>query len=193
MKIIFWFIVSYLIGSFPTAYLLVKRFKGQDIRNFGSGNPGATNVLRSFGVFLGVLTLIVDLLKGYLPVFLTKIYFKESIIPFVVLFSILGHMFSLFIGFKGGKGVATFFGAILGLSFELFLMCATIFIFVLLLTKYVSLSSIVSLVFFIIFIFFRKTYTTFSYIIWFFITVLIIYRHKDNIKRIIKNQENKIF
>ncbi|MCX7956939.1 MAG: glycerol-3-phosphate 1-O-acyltransferase PlsY [Endomicrobia bacterium] len=194
MKLLIYLIISYFIGSFPTAYILVKTLKGKDIRNMGSGNPGATNVARTSGAFLGIVTLIIDFLKGFLPIYIArKIGLEEKIL--IMLFTVLGHTNSIFLKFKGGKGVATFFGAVLGLSTKIFFIELFIFLLVFLITHIVSISSLISALFFTIFILFFKEIqnSLLNITISIIISLIIIIRHKENITRILNKQEKKFF
>ncbi len=192
MKSLIFLIFSYFLGSFPTAYVLVKKVKNIDIRKLGSGNPGATNVVRNFGIVLGVITLLIDFLKGFIAVFIAKMYFSLDFLALVVLFVILGHIFSIFLFFKGGKGVATFFGCSLAISYKIFLICLLTFFIVLIISKYVSLSSVLSVfVFGITVLFFDFNF--YNKLILLTIPFIIIFRHKENIKRIFNRQESKIF
>ncbi|MFN3551107.1 MAG: glycerol-3-phosphate 1-O-acyltransferase PlsY [Endomicrobiia bacterium] len=195
MKNLIFLIFSYFLGSFPTAYILVKKIKNVDIRKLGSGNPGATNVVRTSGIVLGIITLLIDFLKGFVAVFIAKKYFSINFLPLVVLFVILGHVFSIFLFFKGGKGVATFFGCSLAMSYKIFLICLLTFVVVLIISRYVSLSSILSIfVFGIIILFFDFiNFNFYNKLILLMIPFVIIFRHKENIKRIFDRQENKIF
>lgn len=191
IKIIF---ISYLLGSIPTAYILTKLFKGVDIRKVGSGNPGTTNVIRTAGIFLGVITFIIDFLKGLLPVLISKKYFGESLIPIVMLAAVFGHIYSVFLLFRGGKGVATFFGALLGLSTKLFFVCLIIFCISLLLTHIVSISSIITVtIFALICLFLYPSHYRYSVIFFIITSVIIILRHKSNIQRLLQGKEQTLF
>ena len=111
---------SYLSGSIPFGFLVTKIFGKIDVRNIGSGNIGATNVLRTGNKFLAVITLILDILKGYIPVFISAKYFPE-LIELSCISAFLGHLFPIWLKFKGGKGVATYVGILAALSLQLFL------------------------------------------------------------------------
>lgn len=193
MKEIILFLFSYLLGSFPTAYILVKKTKNIDIRKIGSGNPGATNVVRTSGLFLGIITLVVDFLKGFVPVLIAKTYFSINLIPLVIMFTVIGHIFSVFLIFRGGKGVATFFGGILGISYKIFFVCALVFVVVLVVSRYVSLSSVLSVAVFEIIILNFNNFSYYNKIILLLIPLIIIFRHRDNIIRILNSQETRIF
>ncbi len=196
-------IISYLIGSLPTAYLVGKYFKKIDIRQHGSGNVGATNALRVLGTKLGILVLLVDVFKGVLAIWVAH-YMQRSLGEWFVvtagLSAILGHMYTVFLGFKGGKGVATATGVCAAIMPLPFWTALFIFIVVVFLTKYVSLGSILAAIMLTIikYIEFRfngtdyyeydLTHLIFAVVI----TVFIIYKHIPNIKRLFKGTENKI-
>ena len=112
---------SYLLGSLPFGLILTKIFLHKDIRNLGSGNIGTTNVLRTGSKFLALTTLLLDLLKGFVSVFITQLYF-ESLTTYSALICFIGHIYPVWLKFKGGKGVATYLGVILALSYEFFLI-----------------------------------------------------------------------
>ena len=136
---------AYLLGSIPNGYLLVRFFRKEDIRAIGSGNIGATNVARSGAKGLGILTLILDALKAAAAVLLAQHLLPNNpdIPALAAVFAILGHMFPVWLGFKGGKGVASALGVYLALSWPTALASLAVFIIVLLLSKYVSLASLV--------------------------------------------------
>lgn len=191
-------IVSYLIGSIPFAYIYGKVFKGIDIRNYGSGNVGATNVLRILGTKAGVIVLLLDIFKGFLPVFIVMNFTNWSLyfpwLPVLVgISSILGHTFTLFLAFKGGKGVASTAGVFLALDPISFIAALFLFIIVVAFSKYVSLGSIFASLFLLVtqYMIFDKSN---PYIFYFtlLISLFIIYKHKSNIVRLIKGNENKI-
>jgi glycerol-3-phosphate acyltransferase PlsY len=138
-------IISYIIGSFPTAYVVSKGFFGIDIRKVGSGNVGATNVIRSIGKKWGILVLIIDALKGAIPIILIKKFFgitSPYILIIVGISAILGHTYTIFLGFKGGKGVATSLGVMLSLTPVPILISILVFVGMLISTRYVSVGSI---------------------------------------------------
>ncbi len=172
---------SYLLGSIPFGLILVKFFKKKDVRNIGSGNIGATNVLRAGGKTLSFLTLFFDIIKGYFAVYLTNIYFNE-LIYFSAIIVFLSHIFPVWLKFKGGKGVATFIGTIIALNYYL----GFIFILVWLLTYLVfKISSVSALISYLILtltslLFFEKNIFFF---ILFFLTIS-IYTHRQNILQI---------
>ncbi|MBP7139667.1 MAG: threonylcarbamoyl-AMP synthase [Caldisericia bacterium] len=184
-------LLSYLYGSIPFGFIFVKKKKGIDIRKVGSGNIGATNVLRIAGLSIAIISGIFDLSKGLLPILIGRYIFHFDIYTiFLMGFSgVIGHDFSIFLGFKGGKGVAATFGVVIGLIPAVAFIELLIFISVLALTKFVSLSSIISFLFapFVLLIF--KNYDLAFLSI--FLSLLGIYRHKDNINRLRYGIESK--
>ena len=140
MEIIFIVLFSYISGSVPYGLIVTKSISGKDIRNIGSGNIGATNVLRTGKKFLAFLTLLLDILKGYLPVLIVSKYFPEFI-NISCLATFLGHVFPIWLRFKGGKGVATYLGILFALSIQLGLLFIFSWLVVSLVFRYSSLSS----------------------------------------------------
>ena len=134
---------SYLLGSIPFGLVLTKIFLKKDIRKIGSGNIGTTNVLRTGKKSLAIATLILDLLKGYFSIVITFIYF-ENLISYSALICFIGHIFPVWLKFRGGKGVATYLGVVLALSFKFFLIFGLTWIVLSFLFRYASLSSIIS-------------------------------------------------
>ena len=178
-------IVSYLFGSIPFGLLLTKLFLKKDIREIGSGNIGATNALRSGNKLIGYLTLILDITKAVLPVLFVKINYPE-LIYLSALCAFLGHVFPIWLRFKGGKGVATYLGILFVINLSYGIIFITIWIFIFILSKYSSLSSILATSSVPIFLLISKN---FSEVIFFIIMfVLIFYTHRENIKRL-KNKE----
>ena len=180
-------VVSYLFGSIPFGLLLTKLFLKKDIREIGSGNIGATNALRSGNKLIGYLTLILDITKAILPVLFVKINYPE-LIYLSALCAFLGHVFPIWLRFKGGKGVATYLGILFVINLSYGIIFITIWIFIFILSKYSSLSSILATSSVPIFLLISKN---FSEVIFFIIMfVLIFYTHRENIKRL-KNKEEK--
>ena len=180
---------SYLLGSIPFGLILTKIFLKKDIREVGSGNIGTTNVLRTGNKILAITTLILDLLKGYLSIFITLIYFENQI-SFSALICLIGHIFPIWLKLKGGKGVATYLGIILAISYEFFIIFVISWIILSLLFKFASLSSIIStLIVFICSIFLENN--SFSSILLIFL-IIIIYTHRENIVRLKNSTEAKI-
>ena len=194
---IFYFLLGFLIGSIPTGYLLTQSIG--DIRKFGSGNIGATNVLRYGGKFLGLLTLLIDTAKGFITIVYFHTYIQGDVSDhtYTIMMgtaTILGHIFSPWLNFKGGKGVATTLGVAFAIlaaygQKEIFFLILLVWILVVLFTKYVALGSIISLVFLVFYSFF---FLNKFFIFFLFITILIAYKHKDNFERIKNNKEHKI-
>ncbi len=181
-------VYSYLLGSIPFGLVLTKIFLKKDIREIGSGNIGTTNVLRTGKKSLAVATLVLDLLKGYFSIAITFIYF-ENLISYSALICFIGHIFPVWLKFKGGKGVATYLGVILALSFKFFLIFGITWLVLSFLFRYASLSSIISslIVFFYSYFFIND----FSLILFIF-SVIIIYTHRENIVRLKNSEESKI-
>jgi len=192
---------AYLIGSIPTSVWIGRAFFGLDIREHGSGNAGATNTFRVLGKPAGLFVFLVDFFKGFGAVklsFLLQAYPTDSgeFITFQLALGIaamLGHIFPIYVGFRGGKGVATLFGVIAAISFYPTLIMAGVFTLVLFLTRYVSLSSIVAGISFpFILIVVYKTTTTSLIIFSLAMAVILIITHQKNIQRLIKKEENKV-
>ena len=196
-------IVSYLFGSFPTAILAGKLLKKIDIRDYGSGNAGATNVFRVLGWKAGLSVLLIDMLKGFIPVFFIAPYFQSN--PDTVIYyqvaaavaAIAGHIWTIFAGFKGGKGVGTSAGAFLGLAPLPLLSALLFFVIVVGLTRYVSLGSLLaSLVFPLVLLLqkymFGVAISSVLIYLSIVIVVLIWFAHRSNIKRLLQGEENKI-
>ena len=187
-------IVAYLIGSIPTGYLIVKTKTGQDIRTIGSGSTGATNVKRVLGKKWFFIVMILDAIKGALPVVLAKIFLPETYGIYAVLAAIMvifGHSKPVFLQFKGGKSVASGVGTILALNPLVGLSIAVIWGIITYFSKYVSLGSIIALICSPILMFLFKN--PIGYIVYCAIAAIyIVYLHRENIKRLLKGQENKV-
>ncbi|WP_340294679.1 glycerol-3-phosphate 1-O-acyltransferase PlsY [Staphylococcus coagulans] len=190
MVIALLFIASYLIGSIPSGYLIGKIFFKKDIREYGSGNTGATNSFRVLGKPAGVAVTFFDIFKGFIVVFLPALFNVEIHGLLVGIFAIIGHVYPIYLKFRGGKAVATSAGVLLAVNPILLLILALIFFIILKLTKYVSLSSIIAAICCVIGSFFISDYVLLITSI--AVSVLLIYRHSSNIKRIIKGTEPKI-
>ena len=179
--------ISYLLGSIPFGLLLTKFFLNKDIRNIGSGNIGATNVLRSGSRLLGYTTLILDILKAIVPV----IYIKFNHADFIYISSLsvfLGHVFPIWLKFKGGKGVATYVGILFSINLIYGLFFGITWIIIFLISKYSSLASLVgSLSIPIYLLIFNENQILFFVIMF----VLIFYTHRENIKRLKNKEESK--
>ena len=179
---------SYLLGSIPFGLLLTKMFLKKDIRKVGSGNIGTTNVLRTGNKYLAIATLVFDLLKGYFSVYITIIYF-EGLASYSALICLVGHIFPIWLKFKGGKGVATYLGVILALSYKFFIIFGISWLVLSFLFRYASLSSIISSL--IVFVYSYFFINNFSLILFIFF-VIIIYTHRENIVRLKNSEESKI-
>ena len=187
MEIFILSLLSYLLGSIPFGFLLTKIFLKKDIRETGSGNIGATNVLRTGNKFLGYSTLLLDILKAVLPIIYVKLNYPEFI--YICSLSVfLGHVFPIWLKFKGGKGVATFVGILISINIYYALVFGTIWILTFLISKYSSLSSLFASVSIPIYLAIIDQGNIFFFIIMF---VLIFYTHRENIKRLINKEETK--
>ncbi len=182
---------TYLVGGIPFGYLFVKIFKGIDVRTVGSGNIGATNVYRAGGIWIALLTGIFDVLKGFLPTYFALRLFGINFAAVTGVVAILGHSFTIYMKFKGGKGVATTVGAFLALSPIGVGIGVLTWIVILLITRIVSASSLVAVMVGGIYIFFSTTSYVLKVIIVFAVFVIFI-RHKSNIKRLLRGEEPKI-
>lgn len=182
--------VAYFVGSLNSAILVCKAMKLGDPRAEGSGNPGATNVLRIAGKQAAIIVLAADVLKGVLPVFLAQILgISGFALACVALAAVVGHMYPVFFKFQGGKGVATTFGTLLALSFGIGIIAMIVWGVVVFITKYVSLASLVAMVLMLVLMLFSHT----AYFLPLLIMVaLIVWRHKENIDRLKAGTENKI-
>lgn len=185
-------IAAYLIGSIPTGIVISKLMGKGDPRKAGSGNIGATNVGRTSGKLAGILTLLGDVLKGGVPVFLAFQFYPESLfISLVGLAAFLGHLFPVYLGFKGGKGVATGLGVMVVICPVATLLSAVVFAIVAYLKRYVSLASMIAAAMLPVFMSFfprGRNYVGMGVVV----AVLIIWKHKDNIKRLVAGTENRI-
>ena len=184
--------LSYVIGSINSSIIFSKIYKLPDPRDYGSKNPGATNILRSGNKFLALTILSFDILKGFLPVFIAYYFIEDKLyIQIIGLVAVVGHIFPIFYNFKGGKGVATALGAILGFDSILGLICLLTWLITAFLFRYSALSAIVSFTF-------LPVYTWLSYenlaitSIYLFLAIVVIYKHKKNIENLLNNKETKI-
>ncbi len=186
-------LLAYLLGSIPTGLWIGLIFYKKDIRQYGSGNIGATNALRVLGKIPGVIALLFDALKGFIPVVIVKIYLSDyPYLPLLVgIFAIFGHLFSIFLLFKGGKGVATGTGVYLALAPIPTLISGIVFFISVLTTRMVSLGSISSAITLAVLTFFFYKNDMIFIIITCLIAVLVVYKHRSNIQRIIRGEENK--
>jgi len=187
---ILFIIIGYLVGSLSSAILVCKAMKLPDPRTEGSGNPGATNVLRIGGKLPAALVLVGDILKGFLPVLIAALVGVYGImLGLVALAAVIGHMYPAYFKFQGGKGVATAFGGILALSPIVAIIAAIVWAVIVFVTRYVSLASLIAVVLAAVLILFVYTIYFLPVAI---IAGLIIYRHMDNIARLKAGTESKI-
>ena len=199
-------IIAYLIGSFPSSVWLGKLFCKIDVREYGSGNAGATNSFRVLGYIIGIPVLLLDVFKGLFAVSLIDFAFYFNYLQCENNFNlidikialgvtaVIGHLFPIFIGFRGGKGIATLLGFMLGTSW----LCATfsllVFIFSFVFSRFVSLSSILASISFPVFIFFNYEYSyefRSLFVFSIFVPILALITHQKNIERLIRGEENK--
>ena len=187
---------SYLIGSIPTGYIIVKLFTGQDIRTIGSGSPGATNVKRVRGKKWFFIVMLLDALKGALPVVLTALFATAlahlGVLPVLAaVCAILGHSKSVFLNFTGGKSVASGVGTLMALNWQAGLIIAAVWGIVTWVSKYVSLGSIVALALSPLIMWFLNA--PIAYIVYALIAAIyVIYLHRENITRLKEGRENKV-
>ena len=198
--VIFWGIIAYVIGSIPSSVWIGKSYFGKDVRDYGSGNAGATNTFRVLGTQAGIVVLLLDILKGvtaaslilYIP---SVSHGTDQYVNLQLLFGILavvGHIFTVFENFNGGKGIATLFGMLIGIHYLLAVACVALFVVVLLLTRYVSLSSIlatISFPIFTIYIFNRDEPLLIAFGV--AAALMVVITHKKNIVRLLNGEESK--
>lgn len=193
MRIFFTILLSYIIGCFSTAYFVGKLYKKIDIRNYGSGNAGATNVMRVLGKRMGLITFLADFLKGIVATSLGILLMGYNGGLLAAVFVVIGHDWPVFLGFKGGKGVATSVGSLAILNFPAALISSIIGVSVIFISKYVSLGSITLLLSVpVISSLIGRDFNKQFFLTAVVLAVLSVIRHKTNIKRIIDGNENKI-
>ena len=181
-------IISYLMGSIPFGLILTKIFLKKDIREIGSGNIGATNALRTGNKLIGYSTLILDVLKAVIPVLYVKINFPDAVY-ISALSAFIGHVFPVWLKFKGGKGVATYVGILFSLNFTFGLVFGVCWLIIFFISKYSSLASLIgSLSIPVYILIMRGSENIFFYLIMF---ILIIFTHRENIKRLKNKEETK--
>ena len=181
-------IISYLMGSIPFGLILIKIFLKKDIREIGSGNIGATNALRSGNKLIAYLTLILDILKAVIPVLYVKFNFPDVVYISAVC-AFIGHVFPIWLKFKGGKGVATYVGILFSLNFIFGLVFGVCWLIIFFISKYSSLASLIGSLSIPVYILIMEvSENVFFYVIMF---ILIIYTHRENIKRLINKEETK--
>lgn len=191
LKIILILILSYILGSIPNALWIGKLFKNVDVRKFGSGNIGSTNAARVLGYKYGIMTLVLDVLKGAIPTYIG--YSISSDLGILAgLLAVVGHTYSIFVKFQGGKAVATTIGVFLIISPYSILTLLGLFIIIVLISGYVSLASIIcaSLLFVAVYIYHGTIHEVIFALL---IGILVIYRHKSNIKNLLEKKEAKFF
>jgi glycerol-3-phosphate acyltransferase PlsY len=193
--------VAYVIGSIPTSVWVSKHFFGVDIRDYGSGNAGATNTYRVLGSKWGTFVMICDVLKGVLatslyiliPYYMHDEWDRTNFMVGLGLSAVVGHIFPIFADFKGGKGVATLFGMVIAIQPNVAVCCAAVFILVLYLTRFFSLSSILASIAFAIFILFifneKETLYRFFAVA---VALMVILTHQKNINRLLNGTESKV-
>ena len=188
MELILVISISYLMGSIPFGLILTKVFLKKDIRDVGSGNIGATNVLRTGNKLIGYFTLILDVLKAVIPVLYVKLNFPE-LVYISSLSTFIGHVFPIWLKFKGGKGVATYVGILFSINYFFGIIFIVSWLIIFFISKYSSLGSIISSLLIPIFIFLNSDYENQYFFIIMF--VLILYTHRENVKRLINKEESK--
>ncbi len=190
-------IVSYFIGAIPTSYILCKVKTNTDIRTVGSKNVGATNASRILGKKWFIIITLLDAAKGFIPVYVSKMLISHTMftaLPIAAgLAAILGHMYPIYLKFKGGKGVAVSSGVFLAFDYRIVIVGLLIFILVLLITRYISAGSILgSLSLPISYYYFNRNNISIIFLIFtLFVMIYVIFKHRKNISRIIKREENK--
>ena len=187
MEIIVISILSYLMGSIPFGFILTKIFLKKDIRDIGSGNIGATNALRTGNKSLGYGTLFLDVIKAVIPVIYVKLNYTDYIF-IASLCVFLGHVFPIWLKFKGGKGVATYVGILFSINLTIGFVFIGVWFFTFLISKYSSLSSLLGSLSVPIYLFF---FTSQNLIFFSIMLILIIYTHRENVKRLKNKEENK--
>ena len=188
MELILSIIISYLMGSIPFGLILTKIFLKKDIRDIGSGNIGATNVLRTGNKIIGYLTLSLDILKAVIPVLYIKFNYPELV--YVSSLSVfIGHVFPLWLKFKGGKGVATYVGILFSINYILGFVFIVSWLIIFFILRYSSLGSILATFIIPVFIFFNPNYENEYFFIIMFI--LVLFTHRENVKRLINKEESK--
>lgn len=186
-------ILCYFIGAIPFSYIIVKLVKGIDLRTVGSGNVGATNAGRVLGKWGFISAFLLDMLKSFLPLFILKNFYNYSMnfLLICALTLIIGHTYTIFLNFKGGKGVATGLGVFLALSPKSITIALIVFLVMVSIFRMVSLGSISAAIALLITVLFSDANVNFK-VFTFIVATFVIYKHKDNIKRILNKTEKKI-
>jgi glycerol-3-phosphate acyltransferase PlsY len=186
-------VIGYLFGNFATSFILGKLIENKDIRNYGSGNAGATNALRVFGVKIAAVTFLIDALKGVAAVLIGKSILGDNGALIAGISVVVGHNWPVFLKFKGGKGIASTIGVVLTVNFTLAIICIITGLIIVIKTKYVSLGSITAMALLpIIGLIVVRPFNIQFFIFTLVLSIMAIYRHKSNIKRLINGNENKI-
>ena len=190
MNIFIIILISYFIGSISPSYIFGKIYK-MDIRKKGSGNAGTTNTLRVLGKKVALAVFLIDFFKGFLLVFFVRRYFTMEYALIAGVFVVLGHIYTVFLGFKGGKGVATTFGVLYCLFFKEVFICSILGLVILYITRYVSFSGLITLLNTNILMFLLDVEIRYIYFTFFFFCI-VTFKHKENIKRLINHTERKL-
>ena len=198
-------IIAYLMGSINFSVIISKRMAGFDVREKGSGNAGTTNMLRSIGVKAAVITLLCDILKGVVVILIAILIGNivdglddALLVQLAGIFVIIGHTFPIFFGFKGGKGIATSLGVLLMINWQIGLICLVFALILMAITRMVSVGSIAAAILFpVLVVFIGQNYivpvNNWSYLIFsIIIAILVLFNHRENLKRIFTGKENKI-
>lgn len=204
-------VIAYLIGSIPTAVWIGKIFYNTDIRTLGSGNSGSTNTFRVLGAKAGITVQIIDISKGIIVISLSYLLNKEKLSVFFAdahypllplqmtlgISAVIGHVFPIFAQFRGGKGINTLLGVMLMINWQIALLCLIVFFIVLLISKFVSLSSMCAVFFYPVIAVLFNIFAGYTYHVWFILAgfgifLFVIYTHRTNIKRLINHTENKV-
>ena len=189
MDILLVFLYSYFLGSIPFGLIITKIFLKKDIRNIGSGNIGTTNVLRTGKKSLAVATLLLDALKGYVSIVISFIYFNDLVF-LSALICFIGHVFPIWLSFRGGKGVAVYLGIIISLSLPLGIVFGVSWLFIALMFKYSSLSSMVGALIVLLYSILLNDYSLSFFL--FIIFIIIFFTHRENIRKLKNSEESKI-
>lgn len=191
MLIIFFILFAYLLGSLSTAIIASKIVRLPDPRTQGSGNPGATNILRVAGKKLAIIVLLGDALKGLIPVLLAKVFgISGAALAWIGFAAFIGHLYPIFFQFRGGKGVATFFGVVLALSWLLGVVALLTWIIITFVSRYSSLAAVLTSILLPIYAYWLVPHSYMPAII--LMSILLIWRHQSNIKNLLAGKEGKI-
>lgn len=195
MKIILVLLFCYLIGAVPFAFILTRLITGKDVRQFGSGNVGATNATRVMGLKFGIVVAIADILKGFFAVFVAQLLLPGNLPEYFLLMAaimaIIGHNWSIFLKFSGGRGVAATFGVLLKLFPLSFIIFTIIWLTIVVLTRYVSLASISAAISVPLSVYLLKG-NYYNFIFALILAFFVIIRHQSNIRRLIHGRENRM-